>query len=244
MKRHSVARGLLGIFLIWFVLDAILKSPVVPSPIQTVWTLFGLIGSGVILKHTMVSIGRLVVAVLVSFLLGLMIGMLMGQVKWVEKILAPIIYVMFPVPKAALLPLIFVLFGIGDLSKVILITAILFFQISLSVYDAVTNIDGAYFLSAKSIQLTPYQVLVHVVLPAILPAAFSALRTSVGIGLAVLFFAETYATNLGLGYFIMDQWFLLNYQSMVAGILVMGMIGYGIFRGLDYLEGYVIKWKG
>ena len=141
-----------------------------------------------------------------------------------------------------MLPVIFLLFGLGDLSKVILILLILYFQIGLAVYDAVKSIGDDIFLSAKTLRLNRFQLFRHIVLPAIMPGLLSSLKTSVGIGIAVLFFAETYATDQGLGYFIMNHWSLLNYEEMYSGILLLGIIGFFIFRCIDYLRFKLVKW--
>ena len=123
-----------------------------------------------------------------------------------------------------------------------LIWLILFFQIGLAVYDAVKSIGDDIFLSAKTLKLNKSQLFRHVVLPAIMPSLLSSLKTSVGIGIAVLFFAETYATDKGLGYFIMNHWSLLNYEEMYSGIFLLGAIGYLIFRWIDYMRFRFVKW--
>jgi len=166
----------------------------------------------------------------------------MGLNKFCEKLLVPFMYVLFPIPKAALLPILFVLFGLGDSSKITLIWLILYFQIVIAVYDAVISIDAEVFTAAKTLSLSKRQLCRHAIFPVILPNILSALRTSVGIGIAVLFFAETYATDKGLGYFIMNHWSMLNYQEMYAGIFFLSIIGYIIFRGVDLMRVKLVKW--
>jgi NitT/TauT family transport system permease protein len=200
--------------------------------------------TGELLIHSLYSLFRLFFAVLLALLTGVSVGIGMGMSRRIESILAPLVYVLFPVPKAALLPILFVLFGLGDGSKIMLVWLILFFQVVLSVFDAVKNISEDVFLSAKTLRLTKPQIYRHIVFPAILPNVLSALRTSVGIGIAVLFFAETYATQKGLGYFIMNNWSMLNYKEMYSGIVLMGAIGYCIFSWIDWLKLRLVKWTG
>lgn len=242
MKGQRLWLGFALLFLIWLTMHVFVDGRIIPSPFATMVTLGQLLISGELLMHMVYSLYRLTSAIGVALLLGAFSGVMMGMHKKIEALFAPFIYIMFPVPKAALLPIIFVLFGLGDLSKIVLIYLILYFQITLAVYDAVIGLSEDVFLSARTLQLTGFQLYKHVVLPAILPNILTALRVSVGIGIAVLFFAETYATSQGLGYFIMNHWSLLNYEAMYSGIILLGALGYVIFRVIDTLRDRLVKW--
>jgi len=243
MTKKRLWIGLIIVLLIWQLFNWFLDPRLIPSPYHTIKVFGSLLLSGELFIHTIFSLYRLLLAVVMALIIGLATGIVMGLNKSFEKVMAPLVYILFPVPKAALLPIIFVIFGLGDTSKIILIWLILYFQIVLAVYDAVKNISPDVFLSARTLKLSKKELYKHIVLPAILPEVLSALRTSVGIGIAVLFFAETYATNKGLGYFIMNHWSLLNYEEMYSGILVLGGIGYVIFSGIDYVKYKFVKWQ-
>lgn len=242
MRQQRLWVGFLLIIGGWLLLDLMIQGPMIPGIIDTLITLSKLLISGELLRHTVYSLYRLIAAIGLALIIGTMTGVAMGMSPKIESVFAPFVYVMFPVPKAALLPILFVFFGLGDLSKIILIYLILYFQITLAVYDAVKDIPKTLFLSASTLQLKGIHLYQHVVFPAILPSVFTALRVSVGIGIAVLFFAETYATNIGLGYFIMNQWSLLNYEAMYAGIILLGAMGYVIFRWIDVLRIKLVRW--
>lgn len=244
MKKKRLWIGMLIVLFLWQILHFLVDPRLIPSPVSTLVTLGRLLFSGELLIHCIFSLYRLFIAVFFALVTGVLIGVSMGMNKRLEEVFAPLVYVLFPVPKAALLPVLFVLFGLGDSSKIILIWLILFFQVVLSVYDAVTSISEDIFMSSRTLRLSKRQVYIHVVLPAILPHVLSALRTSVGIGIAVLFFAETYATNKGLGYYIMNNWSLLNYEAMYSGIIVMGGMGYIIFSLIDKIRSKLVKWTG
>lgn len=242
MTKKRLWIGLIIVMVIWQCLHWFVDPRLVPAPFETIKTLIRLLLTGELFIHSIYSLYRLSVAVILALSIGLITGVFMGLNTHVEKVMAPLVYILFPVPKAALLPIIFVLFGLGDTSKIILIWLILYFQVVLSVYDSVQNIPKDIFVSAKTLKLTKSQLYKHIVLPAIFPEVLSALRTSVGIGIAVLFFAETYATNKGLGYFIMNNWSLLNYEEMYSGIILLGAIGYIIFSIIDDLKFKLVKW--
>lgn len=100
------------------------------------------------------------------------------------------------------------------------------------------TISSFLSLGAKRIQVYRY-----VLLPASLPDVFTALRLSMGTSLAVLFFAESFATTKGLGYFIMDAWSRSAPDEMFAGILAMGVLGVALFILTDVMDHVFIRWQ-
>lgn len=242
MKRHRLWSGFLILLILWYAGHWFIDDRLIPDPIRTFQTLAVMMVSGELLIHFLFSLYRLLAAVGLSLVLGTASGIAIGMNIRVERVFAPFIYVMFPVPKAALLPVLFLLFGLGDLTKILLMLLILYFQVTLSVYDGVKQIPDSIFLSAKTLRLEGASLYRHVIMPAVLPHIFTALRISLGIGIAVLFFAETYATKYGLGYFIMNHWSLLNYEAMYGGILFLGAMGYGFFRAIDLLRNKFVHW--
>ena len=235
--------GFLIILIFWYTGHLFVDGRLIPSPLGTVRALAYLFVSGELVLHILFSLYRLFAAIGLALFLGSATGIFMGMNRKGESLLAPFVYVMFPVPKAALLPVLFLVFGLGDLTKIVLIALILYFQITFSVYDGVKQIPSAIFLSARTLRLKGYDLYRHVIIPAVLPHIFSSLRVSVGIGIAVLFFAETYATKYGLGYYIMNHWALLEYEKMYSGILVLGATGYVIFRAIDVVRDRLVHWR-
>jgi len=157
--------------------------------------------------------------------------------------MSPVLYLLYPLPKIAFLPIFMVLFGLGNLSKIILLWAVIIFQLLIAVRDGVQSIPLEYHIAADTLGLTRKRRFFKLYLPSALPGLFSALRISVGIGMAVLFFAENYATSYGLGYFIMNSWVMINYPMMFAGILGLGLLSYLVMISLDWLERFLCPWK-
>ena len=243
MSLRQFIKGSVSIGLLWLVFYLLGDKRLIPNPASTVVTTFRLLLTGELLGHLMFSGIRLLVAIAIALIIGVSLGMAMGLSVRIRNILEPMVYFLFPVPKAAFLPLIFVFFGIGDLSKIILIALILVFQMIVSVYDATKSLDQNYFLVAKSLHLSKPLLYRKVIFPGILSSVFSALKISVGIGIAVLFFAETYATDKGLGYFIMNAWFVLDYERMISGIIMMGFLGYLLFSLIEIAMKKWLPWQ-
>lgn len=241
MKKHPLLYSSFLILVLWTILHLILNKTFIPNPLETLtYIATHLLPLG---SHLLVSFYRIALSIIITILLGGGLGIIIAQNKKVDQFISPLIYTLYPVPKIAFLPLIMLLFGLGNTSKIILISLILFFQITLSVRDSVKNIHPSYFLAIKSLSNKKSAKYIHVILPAMLPNLFTALRVSVGTAISVLFFAENFATNLGIGFFIMDSWIKLDYIAMFAGIIMISLMGSIIFGAIDYLETKYCPWS-
>jgi NitT/TauT family transport system permease protein len=190
----------------------------------------------------MASFLRVLAAISISLIIGVPVGVLIGVNRTCNRILSPLLYFIYPIPKVAFLPVFMLLFGLGNTSKIILIIWIIIFQIILSIRDGVEQISPIYFKVMDSFCVSAGQRYRYLILPAILPQIFSGLRISIGISLASLFFAENYATVYGIGYYILSAWTKMNYVEMFGGILSLGLLGIIMFLILDRLEAICVPW--
>ena len=184
---------------------------------------------------------RIGYGIALAFSLAVPIGLLSHE-RRVDKFVAPLIYMLYPIPHIVLLPVIILLFGIGDLSKIIMITLIVFFQILVTTRDASRNISRNYIYPMLSLGARKKEIYKHVILPASFPKILTAMRISVGTSIAVLFFVESFATTRGLGYLIMDAWSRANYPDLYAAIVTMGLLGFGVYILIDRVERKVCRW--
>lgn len=229
------------VLLMWYILHIALKSSVIPSPFDTIKN-FIIIFPNVLAPHLLVSLWRITAAIVISLVLGTIIGVWTGVSKRVDDFISPIVYILYPLPKVAFLPVLMILWGLGDLPKIILIIIIIIFQIVLAARDGVKEIPKELFMSVKSLDLSSINVYRHLILPAILPKIFTALRICIGVSIAVLFFAENFATTYGIGYFIMNSWSMVNYLEMFSGIVALGLMGLLLFKIIDFGEGMLCRW--
>lgn len=228
------------VILIWWGISLIINIPIIPLPSGVFRTIIDLKES--IWVHMLASVIRIFLGVSFSLIIGIPSGLIIGRVKKLDQILAPFIYLSYPVPKIAFLPVILLLFGLGNASKVFLIALIVFFQIIVNTRDAAKSVDQELILSVKSLGASDWQIFWQVIFPASLPRIFTAIRISTGTAIAVLFFTETFATFSGLGYFIMDAWTRVNYNEMFAGILALSFLGLILFLLIDFLERMLCPW--
>ncbi len=233
--------GLLLLTALWLIIHAV-EPRLIPAP-WTVAVRFAVLLPDPLWRHAGASLLRILAALLLAGVPAVLFGILAGRSAAADRIIRPILYLLYPVPKIALLPAIILLAGLGNVSKVLTIALVLFFQLCVAVRDAVRSIPEAYFLSVRSLGAGRGASFRYVILPALLPGLLAGLRIGTGTALAVLFFAETFYTGFGLGFFIMDSWMRIDYVSMFAGILAIALLGIGLFAVLDAAERLLCRWR-
>jgi ABC-type nitrate/sulfonate/bicarbonate transport system permease component len=241
VNNRLVGLSILAIFIIWAIVAVIVNSTILPTPWKVIYAFFIDLPRG-LGWHILVSAWRIIVSMAIATVIGVPLGLWLGQNRRWDRFVYPFIYTTYPIPKIALLPIIILFLGIGDISKIFLISLILFFQVLVIVRDASHNIPTQYIMSLRSLGASRIQVLRYVYMPACLPATLTSLRLNVAIAIAVLYLAESFATNSGLGYYVMDTWQQLAYSRMYAGVLAMSLIGSLAFIFLALLEGKYCRW--
>ena len=228
-------------FVFWTAAAHLLNMPVIPPPEQVMVRL-SQIFLDTIAVHSAYSFMRLSIGLLTAVLIGYPVGVMMGYFGHINRVLSPIIYLTYPIPKIALLPVVMLLFGVGELSKLLLVFFILVFQIIVTVRDAVAGIPPETYVPLRVLGASFGQMMHHIILPASLPKFITAIRVAMATAISVLFFTETFGTRYGIGYFIMDAWLRVNYLDMYAGIVVLSAIGLLLFAVFDGLERKLCRW--
>lgn len=241
-KKHKLSYLIAAFLLIlaWSVISHLLNSPAVPSPYLVFLSFIQQLERDLI-THFLISAYRVVYSILLALSLAIPIGLTTHE-KVVDSFVAPFIYLLYPIPHIVFLPLIVIFFGIGDLSKIILIAMIVFFQVLVTTRDAARSVNDYYIYSLLSLGANKKDVYIHVIFPFALPKIITAMRIGIGTSIAVLFFAESFATTKGLGYLIMDSWSRANYPSLYAGIVSMAILGFILYLILELVERRVCKW--
>lgn len=227
---------------IWWLLHYFVNPFIIPGPFSVLAN-FSTLLYPVLFYNVIASLYRLACAMVLTILFGYIIGTLLGISKTLDTFVSPIIYALYPLPRIALLPVFMVLFGLGDLSKILLIITIAIFYIIITTRDAILNIPQAYLISAKTLKLKKHQVFLHVIMPYTLPALFTSMRIVLGSSIAALFFTESYGAKYGIGYFIMDSWSRMDYIDMYSGIVALCLLGVSIFKLIDWLHSKCSKWQ-
>ena len=245
MSRISFRMFALGICLclaLWAGMAYLLQMPVIPSPVQVLLRLVQKFPD-TIAVHAGYSLMRIVLGLFAAVAVGYPIGVLMGYFPRVNRLLAPILYLTYPVPKIALLPVVMLLFGVGERSKLLLVFLIIVFQVVVAVRDAVVAIPSETYAPLRVLGASFAQIVRHIIVPASLPKFITAVRVAMATAISVLFFTETFGTQYGIGYYIMDAWLRVNYLDMYAGIVVLSAMGLLLFILLDWTERRMCAWN-
>nr|WP_245535195.1 ABC transporter permease [Selenomonas infelix] len=245
MSRISFRMFALGICLclaLWAGMAYLLQMPVIPSPVQVLLRLAAKFPD-TIAVHAGYSLMRIVLGLFAAVAVGYPIGVLMGYFPRVNRLLAPLLYLTYPVPKIALLPVVMLLFGVGEWSKLILVFLIIVFQVVVAVRDAVAAIPSETYAPLRVLGASFVQIVRHIIVPASLPKFITAVRVAMATAISVLFFTETFGTQYGIGYYIMDAWLRVNYLDMYAGIVVLSAMGLLLFVLLDWTERRLCAWN-
>ncbi|MDX1615674.1 MAG: ABC transporter permease subunit [Candidatus Promineifilaceae bacterium] len=243
MRRRDLLLASLALLAGWQLTTWLVNEPILPGPFVVATTLVRELGQG-LTGHFLVSAYRVLSSVLLAVAIAAPAGLILGQSQRLNRLLSPLVYMLYPIPKVVFVPVVLLLFGIGDFPKILIIFLILFFQILVLVRDSAANIEAKTLLSVRSLGAGRRALFRYVYLPASLSAILTALRQSVGTAVAVLYIAELFATRQGLGYYIyLKGNTLFDYPAMYAGVVAMSVLGLALYFAVDRLERYLCPWK-
>ena len=225
-----------------------IKPIFLPSPVTVIETFFRLAEQGYqgrsLLHHVTVSFTRFAIAFSCCVVIGVPLGLMIGMNRQLRAIFEPPIQAIRPIPKLALLPLFMIWFGIGNLSKVIVIAAPVLPLIAISAMQAVRSISQKKIQAAQALGASPWTVFWRVVLPASLPGIFTGVRVAISIGVTMLVGAELTATSDGVAWMALTAAEYLSTDIVLVGVLIMAGMGYGLDRLVRAIDIRVVHWSG
>lgn len=192
--------------------------------------------------HVGHSLWRLLIALFISILLGLFFGLLMARAQIFKKLLNPLIYFLYPIPKMAFLPVVMLTFGLGSPTTIVMIILVIVFQIMVNVRDGISNIPPENYHTLSVLGANKWQLFKDVTFPAALSQILSSTRVALGTATAILFITETHGTRYGMGFYIMDAFNRINYVDMYAGIVILTLVAFSLFLLIDTLDAILLKW--
>ena len=235
----------LAVLMVWqLASDAgLIDQRYVPSPVAIAEAGWSLAASGELGKHIWASLRRLAVGFVLGAVPGILIGIVMGLSRWVRAVLDPIIAALYPIPKVAILPLLMLVFGLGDASKAAVVAMSVLFLTIINTTVGVVQLDRIYFDVAQNYGTPWHKLFTRVILPGALPTIFAGLRISLGVSLVVLVSAEFVASNSGIGYLIWSSWQTLVVENMFVGIIVVTILGVLSTFLLHEVERLLVPWR-
>ncbi len=196
-----------------------------PAPSKVWSTAVELFEAGTLQTHVLASVRRMLIGFVVGCGLGVVAGTLLSLSRTVRVGLQPLIYALWTVPKLALLPLLLLIFGLGEMPIIILVAINCFFLVAIPTTAAMIGVPASYREATQSFSSSRWSMLRHVTVPASLPQVFVALRLAAGASILVLVAAEFVQGDEGLGYLIWNSWSLFLADRMYVGIVLVAVVG-------------------
>ena len=237
--------SILCLLAIWELIcqSGVVSSLFLPAPTAIISALLQMIADGEIGVSLAASLYRILAGFFIGSLVGLAVGLVTGTSALMDKIGTPIVNAIYPIPKIALLPLFILWLGIGELSKVTIIAVGVFFPVAMNTYSGVKNVDTLLLKVAASFNASWWMTMKSVVLPNALPMIFAGLRLAAGTSLLLLVAAEMIAAQVGIGALILHYGDLMITDRLMAGVIVLSLLGLVFNLILQFLERKAIPWK-
>jgi NitT/TauT family transport system permease protein len=155
----------------------------------------------------------------------------------------PLIAATYPIPKSAILPLMLLIFGLGEASKIVMVALGVFFPVVINTMAGVLQIDKIYLDVGKNYRASRWQTFTTIALPGAMPSIMAGIKLGVGMGLILIAIAEMVGAKTGIGFMIWDAWQVLSVEIMYVGLVVIALLGFVITLLLNEVELLVLPWR-
>lgn len=242
--RWGAALLVLVVLAVW---EGLSRSGVVapfffPAPSSILQALWRSIRDGIIGPHVWATLWRVALGVLLGAVPGLGLGLAMGWAPRLRALLDPIVALLHPIPKLAVMPLVMIIFGLGETSRIVVIAIGVFFPMLINAMAGVRQIPAVHFEVAEAYGGRPRDVFAHVVLPGSLPSVLTGTRLAFNIGLLLTVAVELITAQHGLGKLIWLAWQTMRTEDLYAALLVISTLGVGVNVMLERLRRRLVPW--
>jgi sulfonate transport system permease protein len=220
-----------------------INPSILPAPSSLVDTLKGLVGSGKLQDHLIVSLGRVLKGFAAGAISGIAIGSIMGLSKTMNRVLGSLVGILRPIPMIAWIPLLILWMGIDESSKVTVIVIGSFWPILINTIHGIQTVDNKLLEVATILEKNKWEVITKVVFPAALPSIFTGIRLGMGSAWTCVVAAEMIAASKGIGYMITYARELSQPDVMLVGVFSIGIIGLLIDTVIIRVQNFVLRWS-
>ncbi|WP_258535535.1 ABC transporter permease [Bacillus sp. 03113] len=236
--------GWIAGIIIWHVISLFSKPEFFPGPWQTLLGGIELVRDGSLQNYAFISYGRILAGWTLGSLIGIPFGLLMGKFRYIRLLLEPFLNFFRFIPALVFVTLFILWLGIGEQSKIALITYTTLFVVTLNTMTGVLAIDENKFRAARSMGASDSQILFHVILPAAVPYIFNGIRLAMGNSFMAIVGAEMLAAKEGIGYLIWTSRLYLKTDWIFIGIITLGLMGFFMDKVLTNVGSLLLKKYG
>ncbi|MEM3832405.1 MAG: ABC transporter permease subunit [Thermoprotei archaeon] len=230
------------IAVLWWIISITLRIIFLPDPLSVISYTINSISSGKIIPHIIASLFRVIISIIVAVSVALFLGLVLGYYNKLDALFTPLIMLLYPIPHIILLPILILWLGLGNASKVALISIIIFFPLFIQIRDSARRMAKNYVDLLLAMGAKKYELIRYGTLPSTLPSLLTALKIASSTAFAVLFIVESIASSDGLGYLIIDAWQRVSYIEMYSAIVIMALLGMLFYTFFSVLEHMFCKW--
>jgi ABC-type nitrate/sulfonate/bicarbonate transport system permease component len=213
------------------------------SPSRIFMQFWQMLANGELLYHTAATVARVLIGFAIGTTVGVVLGLAIGLVPTVSAALEPLVDATFPIPKVALLPLVIILFGIGEASKYAIIAISVVYLLIINTAAGVRQIERIYLDVGRNYHAGRLMMFTDVALPGALPSIVTGMKVAMGVSLIVIVTAESLAAKSGIGYLIWTSWQVFEVEKMYVGLFVTAILGLASSILLNWAERRLIPWK-
>jgi NitT/TauT family transport system permease protein len=242
-RRAAPVLACIGLLAVWQIASLTLKNDSFPTAIEAIRAIPDILGDKESLINILASLRRMAIGFGVAALVSVPLGLLMGRSRAVAAFFNPLLMVIYPVPKAALMPIIMLWLGVGDITK----TLVIFLGVSLPViyhsFEGAKAVEEKMLWSGAAMGLSAAQRLVRIVLPAALPEILTGCRTGLVLALITMITSEMIARQSGAGNILFNALDMGQYDTVFAMIIIVGAMGICLDAIFERVRAGLVRWS-
>jgi NitT/TauT family transport system permease protein len=243
LSRAAPLLACLGLLGIWQIGAMVLNTESFPTALQALRAIPSILGDKEALINIMASLRRMAVGFALALAVSIPLGLMMGRSRAVASFFNPLLMIIYPVPKAALMPIIMLWLGVGDIAK----TLVIFLGVSLPViyhsFQGARAVEEKMLWSGAAMGLSALQRMIRIVLPAALPEILTGCRTGLVLALITMITSEMIARQSGAGNILFNALDMGQYDTVFAMIIIVGAMGIGLDAAFEKLRSRLVRWS-
>jgi NitT/TauT family transport system permease protein len=243
ISRLAPLLACLGLLAIWQIAALILSTDSFPTALEALRAIPSILGDKESLINILASIRRMAIGFGFAIMVSIPLGLMMGRSRAVASFFNPLLMVTYPVPKAALMPIIMLWLGVGELAKILVI----FLGVSLPViyhsFQGAKAVEEKMLWSGAAMGLSAMQRMIRIVLPASLPEILTGCRTGLVLALITMVTSEMIARQSGAGNILFNSLDMGQYDTVYAMIIIIGAMGVGLDAAFEKLRSRLVRWS-
>jgi ABC-type nitrate/sulfonate/bicarbonate transport system permease component len=226
-KSVRVSVSILGALLLWEIVSRSGLVPIAlfPPPTQVAIAFGEMVRSGDLVRDLQASLWRAFLGFLLGSSLGITVGLATGRAAVFDHYISPLLQLIRPLPPVAIIPLVILWFGIGDVSKIFSIAFAVFFPVWINTHVGAQTVSRAFLWTAQTLRINKIRRIYRVILPAAFPLVLAGLRNGIAVAFVMVFVSELAGASVGIGYEISVSNLAYRVDRMIAALIVLGLLG-------------------